>query len=189
MNSLLACVFLIFFYWCQKITTTKRRQQRQRGGRGHTQRNEDTKETSVVSWEKKKRLMSLFYCTVHSIMWTIGNSKALGTKQQRRRGRTMQVIHPVSCFKLFFSHFFLPMCPNEEEGKTLLFPGSSSQRWWATFGTPPCCSSSVLYAQRRQSSPSCWCTTSIDDYCMTFFFVSSIFETKGPFCPAERAPS
>lgn len=57
--------------------TTKRRQQRTRG----KERKWRHKTDNCGFVETKKRQMSLFYCTVHSIMWTIRNSKALGKKQ------------------------------------------------------------------------------------------------------------
>lgn len=148
--------------------------------------------------------MSLFYCTVHSIMWTIRNSKALGKKQQQRPRR---LFNPsfffffflfISCkvvlavcfsFCFFFSHL---TCLNEEEETFgLLFPGSSSRRW-ATFGTL-CCSSSVLNAQRRKSRPTrrqavdvpLVLMITVSCACLFVFSSSSVFETKGPFRRAE----
>lgn len=150
--------------------------------------------------------MSLFYCTVHSIMWTIRNSKALGKKQQQRPRR---LFNPSFFFLILFCFFrvksrslcvflfvlFFPLIRRVlmKKRKHSGFRSQEARHGrWATFGTL-CCSSSVLNAQRRKSTPTrrqaVDSTTSIDDYCIMcsfFFFSSSVFETKGPFRRAEE---
>lgn len=47
--------------------------------------NMKTKWTTVVLYKQRKGTCPLlFYCTVHSIMWTIRNSKALGKKERKK---------------------------------------------------------------------------------------------------------
>lgn len=96
--------------------TTKRRQQRTRGEEKKKWRH---KMDNCGFVETKKRQMSLlFYCTVHSIMWTIRNSKALGKKIQLLSvgySIVFEVLHNIVFAVLFSLHLRCLMKPHSKD--------------------------------------------------------------------------